>query len=244
MSELMESLVVVTGASRGIGRAIALELGRGGARVIVGYRSAEQAAQEVVSQLPEGSVAVQADVSTPEGAEALLAAAEELGGMTALVNNAGISDDGLAMSMTDEQWSRVLDLNATGTFRMCRGALKQMFRERRGSIVNLVSVSGLRGNPGQANYAAAKAAVIGLTRTLAREMGRRSIRVNAVAPGPVETDMLGDLDERVLQGMKAAIPMRRLGTPEEIAPLVRFLVGPGSVYLTGQVIAVDGGMSC
>lgn len=241
--ELEGKVAIVTGASRGIGRAIALELGAAGATVLVNYRSNAEAAQEVVDALEGRGHAVQADVSTQEGVDALFAAAQEHGGPNIVVNNAGITDDNLALRMSDEQWLRVLDTNATGAFRMCRAGLEAMFRKRDGAIINIVSIAGIRGNPGQANYSASKAAVIGLTRTLAKEMGRRNIRVNAVAPGFVQTDMVADVDERVLEGAKAAIPMRRLGKPEDIAPVVRFLAGPGAKYITGQVIAVDGGMS-
>ena len=240
---LAGQVAIVTGGSRGIGRAIALELGRAGATVIVNYNRNEAAAAEVVEQIGGDSRAVQGNIGTTEGCDALLGAAEELGGLDILVNNAGITDDNLALRMSDEQWQRVLDTNAGGTFRMCRGAMNQMFRRRKGSIVNIVSVAGLRGNPGQANYSASKAAVIGLTRTLAKEMGRRNIRVNAVAPGFVQTDMVADVDDKVLAEAKKVIPMRRLAQPEDIAPVVRFLVSPGSEYITGQVIAVDGGMS-
>ena len=242
--ELENQVAIVTGASRGIGRAIALELGRAGATVIVNFRSNREAADAVVAELEHGGQAVQADIATPEGIQALYAAADALGGASIVVNNAGITDDNLALRMSDEQWSRVLDTNATGCFRMCRSAMERMFRKRTGSIINIVSVSGIRGNPGQVNYSASKAAIIGLTRTLAKEMGRRGIRVNAVAPGFVQTDMVADVDERVLTEAKKVIPMRRLGDPDDIAPIGRVLAGEGARYITGQVIAVDGGMSC
>jgi 3-oxoacyl-[acyl-carrier protein] reductase len=242
--ELDGRIAVVTGGGRGIGRAIALELGRAGARVVVNYRSGAAAAQAVVDELACGGIAVQADVSTTEGADALVAAAVQFGGIDILVNNAGITDDNLALRMSDEQWDRVLNTNAGGCFRMCRAAMQVMFRKREGAIVNVVSVAGLRGNPGQVNYSASKAAIIGLTRTLAKEMGRRNIRVNAVAPGFVQTDMVANVDERVLEGARELIPMKRLGQPEDVAPVVRFLVGPGARYVTGQVLAIDGGMSC
>ena len=241
--ELEGQVAIVTGGSRGIGRAIALELGRAGAQVVVNYARNKDAADAVVAELACGGVAVQADIGTSEGCEALLEAADGLGGLHILVNNAGITADNLAVRMTDEQWQSVMDTNAGGTFRMCRGAMTRMMRSRSGSIVNIVSVAGLRGNPGQANYSASKAAVIGLTRTLAKEMGRRQVRVNAVAPVFVQTDMVADVAESVLAEAKKVIPMRRLAEPEDIAPVVRFLAGPGSAYITGQVIAVDGGMS-
>lgn len=241
--ELEGKVAIVTGGSRGIGRAIALELGRAGATVIVNYHSNAAAAEQVVAELGRGQ-AIQADVGTTEGAERLVAAAVELGGLDILVNNAGITADNLMLRMTDEQWQSVMDTNAGGCFRMCRAGVQAMFKARNGgSIINIVSIAGIRGNAGQSNYSASKAAIIGLTRTLAKEMGSRKIRVNAVAPGFVETDMVADVDERVIDGAKKLIPMRRLGKPEDIAPLVLFLASPGSAYLTGQVIAVDGGMS-
>lgn len=241
--ELEGQVAVVTGASRGIGRAIAVELGQAGATVVVNYRSNREAAEATAAAIPS-AVVVQADVATTEGCEALARAADEAGGLDILVNNAGITDDGLALRMSDEQFERVMDVNAGGVFRMSREALGRMFRTRKGAIINIVSIAGIRGNPGQLNYSASKAAIVGMTRTLAKEMGRRNIRVNAVAPGFVQTDMVADVRQEVIDGAKKLIPMRRLGTPADIAPVVRFLAGPGAAYLTGQVIAVDGGMSC
>ncbi len=242
MRELEGKVAVVTGAGRGIGAAIALELGRAGARVVVNYRSDAAAAEAVASALPD-ALLVKADVATTEGCTALAAAAVAWGGLDVLVNNAGITRDNLAVRMTDAQFDEVLAGNAGGTFRMCRAALQHMMRARAGAIVNLASVVGLRGNAGQANYAASKAGIIAMTRVFAIEMARRNIRVNAVAPGYVATDMTAGLSAELLGKAEEAIPMRRLGTPAEIAAVVRFLAGPGAGYLTGQVIAVDGGLT-
>jgi len=239
--ELEGKVAIVTGGARGIGAAIARELARGGAKVLVNYRSSAEAALALAAEI-DGH-AVQADVSTSEGCEALMAAAKDAGGLHVLVNNAGITDDGLAMRLKDAQWDEVMRVNAGGTFRMCRAALPVMARAREGVIVNVASVSALRGNAGQANYSASKAAVVGLTRSLAVEMARRNVRVNAVCPGFVQTDMTANLPEKTVATAIAAIPMGRMGQPEEIAPLVRLLAGPGGAYITGQVMVVDGGLS-
>jgi len=239
--ELQGKVAIVTGGARGIGAAIARELAAHGARVVVNYQSSGAAAEALAAAID--GLAVQADVSTTEGCEALVAAAAQVGGPHILVNNAGITDDGLAMRLRDPQWDRVLEVNAGGVFRMCRAVLPAMAKAREGRIINLASVSALRGNPGQVNYSAAKAAVLGLTRTLALEMARRGVRVNAVCPGFIETDMTSALPEATRDRAVAAVPLGRMGTPDEIAAMVRFLCGPGGAYITGQSFVVDGGLS-
>lgn len=240
--ELDGRVAIVTGGGRGIGAAIARELAAAGARVVVNYRSDSTSAEAVAAEID--GLAVQADVSTTEGCEALVHAATELGPVGILVNNAGITQDGLMLRMKDEAWESVLAVNAGGPFRMCRAVLPGMSRQREGCIVNIVSVSALRGNAGQANYSASKAAVVALTRSLALEMARRNIRVNAIAPGFIDTDMTSGLSDGQKTQATDAIPMRRMGTPQEIAPAVRFLCGPGGGYITGQVLVIDGGLSC
>jgi len=228
---------LVTGASRGIGRAIALELSRAGAEVVLGYHSGEAEAAEAAAET--GGVAVQADVSDPEQAARLV---EEAGELDILVNNAGITRDGLIARMSDADWRAVLDTNLGGTFHTCRAAARAMMKRRAGSIVNVTSVVGLHGNPGQTNYAAAKGGIVGFTKALARELALRGVRVNAVAPGYIESRLTDVLPEEVQQAILGNTPLARLGRPEDVAEAVRFLCSDEASFITGEVLLVDGGL--
>jgi len=236
-------VAIVTGGARGIGRAICLALADAGATLVVNYRRSQAEADALRDLLGEQVHLVQGDVSVEADCQRVVDLAESLGGTRILVNNAGITRDGLLMRMPDEDWSSVLTTNLDSVFRMCRLVTGPMLQRRKGAIVNLTSVTGLMGNPGQTNYAAAKAGIIGLSRSLAREVARRGIRVNCVAPGFISTDMTRALPERAFDEAKERIPMKRIGTPEDIAPLVRFLVSDAASYITGQTFIVDGGLS-
>jgi 3-oxoacyl-[acyl-carrier protein] reductase len=235
-------VALVTGSSRGIGRAIALELAQAGMTVAVNYARSSEAAQVVVDQMEGHGAIFGADVSQSKHVQQLFTEVlEKFGRIDVLVNNAGITRDGLLMRMKDEDWQEVIDLNLTGVFLCTRAATKLMLKQRSGRIINISSTSGVLGNAGQTNYAAAKAGVIGFTKSVARELSSRGITVNAVAPGFIDTDMTKDLN---LEGVLAQIPLGRVGKPEEIAGTVRFLAtDPAAAYITGQVICVDGGMA-
>jgi 3-oxoacyl-[acyl-carrier protein] reductase len=230
-------LALVTGGSRGIGRAIALELGRAGAEVVVAYRTGREEAEVVASEI--GGRAVEADVSDAESARTLVEAA---GDVDILVNNAGLTRDGLLVRMSDEDWRTVLDTNLSSVFFTCRAASRGMMRKRSGSIVNISSIVGVHGNWGQTNYAASKAGIIGFTKSLARELGSRNVRANVVAPGYVKTQLTDVLPEEATELMLTNTPLGRLGDPEDVAGAVRFLCSDDAAFVTGVVLLVDGGL--
>lgn len=238
---------IVTGASRGIGRAAAVRLAKMGMDIVFTYNSGVEAAEETKALcMAEGVkvLAVQADVSRSENCDTLVEQALEFGGrVDVLVNNAGITRDGLIIRMSDEQFDQVIDTNLKGAFYMMRAVSRQMMKQRSGRIINISSVVGVMGNAGQVNYAASKAGVIGMTKSLARELASRKVTVNAIAPGMIETDMTAVMSEKAKESMKAAIPAGEMGKPEDIAGAIAFLAGEDGRYITGQVICVDGGMA-
>jgi len=237
---------LVTGASRGIGRAIALRLAEAGANVVVNYAGSEAAAAETVAMVKErgrDAIMIKANVANAEEVQEMFKQAlDQFGSIDILVNNAGITRDNLLMRMKEEEWDDVINTNLKGVFNCIKAATRPMMKQRSGRIINITSVVGVLGNPGQANYVAAKAGVIGLTKTTARELASRNITVNAVAPGFIDTDMTAGLPEDVKNAMLGQIPLARLGQPDEIASVVVFLASDAASYMTGQTLHVDGGM--
>ena len=228
---------LVTGASKGIGRAIAQSLAEAGASVVVGYRSGAEEAEALAGEL--GGRAVQADVSNVDEAKRLV---EEAGEVDILVNNAGVTRDGLIARMPDDDWRTVLETNLSSVFYTCRAVARPMMKRRAGAIVNVSSIVGVHGNPGQTNYSASKAGIIGFTKALARELGPRGVRANVVAPGYVKTQLTNVLPEELHQAMLDNTPLGRLGDPEDVAGAVRFLCSDEAAFITGEVLLVDGGL--
>jgi 3-oxoacyl-[acyl-carrier protein] reductase len=243
----VSGVALVTGASRGIGRAIALQLAADGFAVAVNFSSNASKADDVVSQIQAGggdAVAVQADVSDPDAVTQMFTrVADELGDVSVLVNNAGITDDSLVLRMTAQQWDKVMNTNLRSVFLCTKMALRPMLRAKSGRIINISSVSGISGNPGQGNYAAAKAGIIGFTKSAAKEVGSRGITVNAIAPGFIRTDMTDALGETITDAVSEQVALKRLGLPEEVASTVGYLASEGASYITGQTIVVDGGLT-
>lgn len=245
MQDLQGQVAIVTGAARGIGRAICLELAGHGANIVATDLLADQLNETVakVQALGVKAVAEVANIAEPAVVDRLVeTTVEKFGKLDIMVNNAGITRDTLVLSMSDEQWDAVLNVNLRAVFLGTRAAAKVMLRQRGGRIINMASFSGLSGNAGQANYAASKAGVIGLTKSVAKELAKRGVLCNAVAPGFIATDMTNVLPEKVKETAKMVIPMQRMGEAEEVARVVAFLAGPASSYVTGQVISVDGGL--
>ncbi len=243
---LANKTALVTGASRGIGRATAIELAKAGAKVAVNYAGNRAAAEEVVAQIQAAggqAFMVQADVGDAAAVDAMVkSVVEQFGSIDILVNNAGITRDNLIMRMKEEDWDAVIHTNLKGIFNCTKVVTKLMMKQRYGRIVNMTSVVGVMGNAGQSNYAAAKAGVIGFTKSMAKELASRNITVNAVAPGYISTDMTADLPDQAKADLQSQIPLQRLGNPADVASAVLFLVSPGADYITGQTLHVDGGM--
>jgi len=244
---LLEGKVaIVTGASRGIGKAIAQQFIAQGAKVAFTYRNSAEAAAALEQELSAGGGTVkgfQSDAASMTDAERLVGeVVEAFGTVDIVINNAGITDDTLLMRMTEEQWDRVISVNLKSCFNLTKAVMRTMLKARSGSIVNISSVVGVQGNAGQANYAASKAGILGFTKSVALELGSRNIRCNAIAPGFIETEMTAKLDADTVQGWRDAIPLKRGGTPEDVANLCVFLASDMSAYITGQTLNVDGGM--
>ncbi|MDE2781438.1 MAG: 3-oxoacyl-[acyl-carrier-protein] reductase [Gemmatimonadota bacterium] len=242
--ELEGGVAIVTGGSRGIGLAVSAALARAGAAVAIVARDAERAAGAVTGLPGDGNAAYSCDVADPVACKKTVAAVESAQGpVSILVNNAGITRDNILLRLRDDDWADVIGTNLGGAFNMIRAVARRMMKRRAGSIVNITSVVGLMGNAGQANYAASKAGLHGLTKSVARELASRNIRCNAVAPGFITTDMTAGLADSVVEDLRERIPLARLGEPEDVAGVVRFLAGPEARYITGQILTVDGGMA-
>ncbi len=239
-------VALVTGASRGIGRAIAVQLARRGAKVAAVATTAEGCKDTIArcAELTEGAQAYGCDVSSLSAVTALVDQVQkEMGGLDVLVNNAGITRDQLILRMSEEDFDRVIDVNLKGTWNFLRAASRPLMKSKSGRVINVTSVVGLTGNAGQSNYAASKAGIVGLTKSLAKELAGRGVCVNSIAPGFIRTDMTAGLDEAAAKELSSRIPLGRIGDPEDIAAAVDFLVGPGGAYITGQTLVVDGGLS-
>ncbi len=246
MSLLPQKVVLITGASRGIGRAMARRFAQEGAHVAFTYLSSVEKGQALADELQVFGTTVKgyrSDASDHKAAEELInQVVSDFGKLDILVNNAGITKDGLLMRMSEEQWDSVINVNLKSVFNLTKAAIKPMMKAKSGSIINLTSVVGIRGNAGQANYAASKAGIIGFTKSVALELGSRNIRSNAIAPGFIETEMTGEINEKAIEEWKQSIPMKRGGSPDEVADCAVFLASDLSRYITGQVLQVDGGM--
>lgn len=243
---LQGQVALVTGASRGIGRAIALQLAQQGAKVVVNYAGSREKALEVVEEIARiggEAIAIQGDVTSTEAINEMYKTIEgKFGPVSILVNNAGITKDNLLMRMKEDDWDQVVDTNLKGVYLCTKGAIRSMMKQKKGKIINITSVVGISGNMGQSNYAAAKAGVIGFTKSMALELASRGIQVNAVAPGFITTDMTEKLPDEVKADLLKKIPLQRLGNPEDVAGVVNFLASSQGDYITGQVICVDGGL--
>ncbi|ACM60257.1 3-oxoacyl-[acyl-carrier-protein] reductase [Caldicellulosiruptor bescii] len=246
MELLKDKVALITGASRGIGRAIALKFAQNGANVVINYSSSQSQAEnlkEEIEKIGTKTMIIKCDVSNPDEVNQMFSQVEnEFGRLDILVNNAGITKDGLILRINEEDFDKVISINLKGAFLCARAAAKMMVKQRFGNIINISSVVGIAGNVGQANYAASKAGIIGLTKSLAKELASRNIRVNAIAPGFIKTDMTEVLSDKVKEAMLSSIPLGRFGEADEIANVALFLASSLSSYITGQVIVVDGGM--